>query len=77
MANGFYCKKCGEQETAHDFPEYAQNPDNVCGAFVLSASDKKKQKKIDDDKMEVGRKLAERSLWIVDMETGAMIDIGG
>ncbi len=42
MANGFRCKVCGYQETAHLFPEYADEEDTgheLCGRFRLSKKD--------------------------------------
>lgn len=75
MANGFYCKKCGYQETHHDFPEEADNPEKVCGNFRLYASDKKEQLKIEEAKLERANKMHQQKTFMMFMD-GSIIDIG-
>ena len=76
MANGFYCKVCGYQETEHDYREDVDNPEKVCDEFTLSKSDKKQQDKIDKMEMEFEERESRKGYYML-TPNGNVIDITG
>lgn len=79
MANGFLCKYCGYQETAHDFPDNETYPEKICLNFTLSKKDKKLNDKIEFEeehkKMEMFDKINQQQHFLI-LSNGIILDIG-